>query len=38
MLIGKYGKKAFLEGYDKLHARFDFEKTREIPGRICVKD
>ena len=33
MFIREYSKKAFLEVHDKLHERFDFEKTQEILGQ-----
>ena len=33
MYIRKYGKKAFLKVHDRLHQKYDFEKTQEILGQ-----
>ena len=33
MYIRKYGKKEFLKVHDRLHARYEFEKTQEILGQ-----
>jgi hypothetical protein len=33
MYIRRHGKKAFLKVHDRLHQKYDFEKTQEILGQ-----
>ena len=35
MYVRRHGKKAFLQVHERLHQRYDFEKTQEILGQDC---
>ena len=36
LFIIKYGKKGFFKAYDRLHEKYDFQKTQEILGQDYI--